>query len=197
MTKSSDARTALIEAKVHREREWMHGRWLERMTFRQISALAALPEDQGGLGIMVSHAGVKAMVSAHREANGDVTMSRDERLERQSDEVDMRARAARRDLDEAYRYLAKMQAEPVPEFFGDPIAAASWMASRAKLIDACQSTIERADRRLDAAQVREDKLHGLSAAVKIEAEITTRDSIVDELNAELAAMGEQPVEVER
>lgn len=196
MTKSSDARTALIEAKVHREREWMHGRWLERMTFRQISALAALPEDQGGLGIMVSHAGVKAMVSAHREANGDVTMSRDERLERQSDEVDMRARAARRDLDEAYRYLAKMQAEPVP-VFDTPLEAAAWMSARAKLIDALQASIVSADRRLDSAQVREDKLHGLSAAVKIEAEITTRDSIVDELNAELAAMGEQPVEVER
>ena len=98
MSKKSDARTALIEARVVREREWMHARWMERMTFRQISAAAALPVDRGGLGIMVSPAGCKAMVHAYREDRGDVTMGRDERRERQSDEIDEMARGIRRDL---------------------------------------------------------------------------------------------------
>ena len=98
MSKKSDARTALIEARVVREREWMHARWMERMTFRQISAAAALPVDRGGLGIMVSPAGCKAMVHAYREDRGDVTMGRDERRERQSDEIDEMGRAVRRDL---------------------------------------------------------------------------------------------------
>lgn len=98
MSKKSDARTALIEARVVREREWMHARWMERMTFRQISAAAALPVEHGGLGIMVSPAGCKAMVHAYREDRGDVTMGREERRERQSDEIDEMARAIRRDL---------------------------------------------------------------------------------------------------
>ena len=98
MSKKSDARTALIEARVVREREWMHARWMERMTFRQISAAAALPVDRGGLGIMVSPAGCKAMVHAYREDRGDVTMGRDERRERQSDELDEIARAIRHEL---------------------------------------------------------------------------------------------------
>lgn len=100
----SDARTALIEARVLREREWMHARWMERMTFRQISAAAALPVEHGGLGILVSPAGCKAMVHAYREDRGDVTMGRDERRERQSDELDEIARGLRGDLA---RYAAE------------------------------------------------------------------------------------------
>lgn len=89
----------LVEAKVAREREWCHARWMERMTYRQISALAALPPAQGGLGTRISHAGIKTMVTAYRLDRGDVTMSREERLERQSDELDeimrhLRARVA-------------------------------------------------------------------------------------------------------
>lgn len=86
--KKRAARTELVEAKVAAEREWMHARWMERLTYRQIAALAAAPVEHGGLGILVSHAGVKAMVAAYREDRGDVTMSREERLERQSDELD-------------------------------------------------------------------------------------------------------------
>ena len=100
MSKKSDARTALIEARVVREREWMHARWMERMTFHQISAAAALPVEHGGLGIMVGPAGCKAMVNAYREDRGDVTMGRDERRERQSDEIDEMARAVRGQLAE-------------------------------------------------------------------------------------------------
>lgn len=188
MSKKSDARTALIEARVVREREWMHARWLERMTFRQIAAAASLPVEAGGLGIRVSPEGVRAMVTAHREASGDVTMGRDERRERQSDEVDMRARAARRDLDAAYRGLAEAEAiEPDPH--DSPAEHAAVMAGKAKLIEAWQATIERADRRLDAAQKREADLHGLAAPTKIEAEVTTRDGVLDDLNAALAAIG--------
>lgn len=98
MSKKSDARTELIEARVHREREWCYARWMERMTYRQISAASALPVAMGGLGVHLSHAACKAMVSAYREERGDVTMSRDERRERQSDEVDEMARALRAQL---------------------------------------------------------------------------------------------------
>lgn len=164
MTKKSDARTALIEAKVYREREWMHARWMERMTFRQISAAAALPVERGGLGIMVSHAGCKAMVAAHREEQGDVTLGRDERRERQSDELDEMARSIRTELSTQLRETGRVDL---------------------KLVDA-----------MLAIGKREADLHGLAAPTRIEAEIVTRDAILDELNAELSAMGEQTIEVD-
>lgn len=161
MSKKSDARTALIEARVVREREWMHARWMERMTFHQIAAAAALPVEMGGLGISVSPAGAKAMVHAYREDRGDVTMGRDERRERQSDELDEMARGIRHELAETLRDTGRIDL---------------------KLIDA-----------LLAIGKREADLHGLAAPTEIKAEIVSRDAIIDELNAELAALGEEAV----
>lgn len=40
----------------------------------------------------------------------------------------------------------------------------------------------------------EGKMHGDDAALRIEADITTRDGVLDELNASLAALGMDPVE---
>lgn len=162
MSKKSDARTALIEARVVREREWMHARWMERMSFRQISAAAAMPVELGGLGIMVSPAGCKAMVNAYREDRGDVTMGRDERRERQSDELDEMARGIRRELATTLEVTGRVDL---------------------KLVDA-----------LLAIGKREADLHGLAAPTEIKAEVVHRDAIIDELNAELAALGEATVE---
>lgn len=162
MGKTSDARTALIEARVVREREWMHARWMERMSFRQISAAAAMPVELGGLGIMVSPAGCKAMVNAYREDRGDVTMGRDERRERQSDELDEMARGIRHELATTLEVTGRVDL---------------------KLVDA-----------LLAIGKREADLHGLAAPTEIKAEVVHRDAIIDELNAELAALGEATVE---
>lgn len=183
----SNDRTAIIAARVLEERAWMHARWMERMTFHQISALAAQPRDMGGLGVTVSPAGCKAMVATHREEIGDVTMGREERRERQSDEVDMRARAARRDLDDAYRALAQAKAALDAEPDADPSErVAHW-----KAVEAAQKVIETADRRLAAAQKDERDLHGLTAAAELKVDVVHRDAILEELNAELAAMGEE------
>jgi len=40
----------------------------------------------------------------------------------------------------------------------------------------------------------EGKMHGDDAALRIEAEVTTRDGVLDELNASLAVLGMDPVE---
>lgn len=178
--------TALIEARIIREREWMHARWMERMTFRQIAAAAALPEDRGGLGIRVSVEGVRNMVQTHRREQGDLTLSIDERRERQSDEVDMRVRAARRDLDAAYRGIEQARQE-LAEL--GPYADPAERVALLKTIELHENAIDRADRRLDAAQVREDKLHGLAAPVKVEADVTHRDAVAEELSAMMLRLG--------
>jgi hypothetical protein len=135
---------------------------MERMSFRQISAAAALPVELGGLGIMVSPAGCKAMVNAYREDRGDVTMGRDERRERQSDELDEMARGIRHELATTLEVTGRVDL---------------------KLVDA-----------LLAIGKREADLHGLAAPTEIKAEVVHRDAIIDELNAELAALGEETVE---
>lgn len=154
--------TAIIAARVIEEQTWMHARWMERMTFRQISAAAALPREMGGLGITVSPAGCKAMVHAHREAQGDLTMSRDERRERMSDELDELARGIRRELAQRVDEDGRVDL---------------------KLVDA-----------LLAVGKREADLHGLAAPVEMKHDVVHRDAIIDELNAELVALGEEAVE---
>lgn len=101
MSKStSDARTALIEARIIAEQEWAYARWLERFTFREMRALGCLPEEQGGLGRDISPAAYKHLVHQAREAHGDLTLSREERLERMNAENDELARALRHELAE-------------------------------------------------------------------------------------------------
>lgn len=46
------------------------------------------------------------------------------------------------------------------------------------------------------ARAAEAKMHGDDAALRIEADVTTHDAVLDELNAALVAMGEEPVKVE-
>lgn len=186
---SKKTRTAeLIEARVVREREWCYARWMERMTYRQISAAAALPIEQGGLGISLSHAGAKAMVSTYREERGDVTMSRDERRERQSDEVDDRARRARYDLTQAHADLNSPR--PVRSDFDDDVDYNSALVAWAKMYEGASKVVESADRRLAAAMKDERDLHGLAAPTEIKAEVVHRDAILDELAVELASIGE-------
>lgn len=184
----SKDRTAIIAAKVLEERAWMHARWMERMTFRQISALAAQPRDMGGLGITVSPAGCKSMVATYREDSGDVTMGREERRERQSDEVDMRARAARADLDDAYRAMAAAKTLYVHAVEQEDLIG---MGTAAKAVEAAQNVINLADRRLAAAQKDERDLHGLTAAAELKVDVVHRDAIIEELNEELAKLGEE------
>lgn len=51
-----------------------------------------------------------------------------------------------------------------------------------------------ADRRLAAAMRDERDLHGLDAAKRIEADVVTRDGVLEDLNAALLALGEAPIE---
>jgi hypothetical protein len=161
---SPGAPAALIVARVERERAWAHALWMQRATYAQISAASALPVELGGIGVHVSHAGCKAMVAAYRESRGDVTMSREERLERQSDEIDELMRALRREIGE--------------------------------FVEREGSVPEKAVRLLLDAGKREAELHGLAAATKIDATVTHRDGVIDELNASLAALGRPAVEVD-
>lgn len=96
---SKSERHALIEQRVIQEQEWAYARWVERFSYRQMRALGCRPPEQGGLGRDISPVAYKHLVHAAREAHGDLTLSRDERLERMNAENDDLARALRAELN--------------------------------------------------------------------------------------------------
>lgn len=186
--------TELVDPRVAREQEWALEGFRARLTFAQLRSRALLPPEEGGLGYAVSVSGIRALVAAARTAEGDIAVTREERRERQGMEIDARARTARYDLERAHRDL--LTPRPDRAEFYDSADYRDALAGWAKQIEAAAKIVESADRRLGAVMEREAKLFGLDAATRIEAEVTTHDGALDDLNEALIALGGAPVEVE-
>lgn len=176
----------LVEARVIREEEWALEAWRARVTFPEMRRLALRPPELGGLGYAMSESALRSLVAQARQRHGDTTMSREERVERQQMEIDARARAARHDLNRAHAALA----EPMPDDTAEPEERALYW----KKIEAAGKLVETADRRLAQAMKDERDLHGLNAPTRIEADVTTRDAVTEELNAMLTRAGREPIE---
>lgn len=191
MTKSAK-RSELIAVRVEHERRWAYERWLERLTWSQMRMAARLPESEGGLGYDLSEQAMRGLVNQARASAGELSMGRAERVERQLVEVDARARAARRDLDAVYRAARAIDAAVSaldPRDRDEASLLSPLVAQRASLA----RELELAEKRLDSAQDREAKLVGLYAATEAKLEVTTRDGVIEDLNAALSRLGEAPV----
>lgn len=182
----------LVDPRVAREQEWALEGFRARLTWAQLRALAIRPAEEGGLGYPVSLSGIRALVAAARTAEGDLAVTREERIERQGIEIDARARAARYALEAAHAALTAPK--PSREEYADGLEYADALAFYWKTIEAATKIVESADRRLAVAMKDERDLHGLNAPTKIEADVTTRDGALDDLNAALVALGAEPVE---
>ncbi|WP_188301922.1 hypothetical protein, partial [Staphylococcus sp. GDX7P459A] len=82
--------------------------------------------------------------------------------------------------------LAKWHAasnEPQPERseYFDTLEYRDALAAWGKRVEAANKAIAEADRRLAAAMKDEREIYGDNAATKIEAEVTTRDGVLDDL----------------
>lgn len=164
MSKKSDARTALIEKRILEEQEWAwRARIVAGLSWHAIRGLALRPRDAGGIDRNVSIGALKAMVDAHRAAQGDIVGTRDERVERRQLEYDEIALLAR---------------EALARKAGDPMYPGLDVNAAKALLD---------------VRAAEAKMHGDDKPAEIKAEIVTRDAILEELNAELIALGEEPV----
>lgn len=102
MSKKSDARTALIEARVLEEQEWA---WTQRIArglpWHAIRGLALRPRDAGGIDRNLGIGTLKEMVAAHRAAMGEIVGTREERVERRQLEYDEIAQLSRASLAKA------------------------------------------------------------------------------------------------
>lgn len=182
-------RAELIEAKVIREEDFALEAWRARVPFHEMRR-RALAE----LGYAISESGLRALVKSARARVGDLAMTRDERIERQQAEIDERAARARFDLRK-WHALAQ-EPQPDPAEYADTSDYRDALAAWAKRVEVANKAIADADRRLQAAMKDEREIYGDNAATKIEAEVTTRDGVLDDLNAALVSLGREPVEAE-
>lgn len=173
------------------EREWALEAYNARLSWHDMAIASARPESEGGLGRQLSLSAAKALFGQAKQAHGDLTTTREERRERQGNELDVRARAARHDMQRAYATLAERMPERT-EYF-DTTDALVALDSWRKRQELALKMIESADRRLGATHEREAKLFGLDAATRIEAEVTTRDAIYADLDAAIAALDKEEV----
>ncbi len=174
--------------RITREREWAYSAWVSRLSWGAMRRAANLPESEGGLGYDLSESALKGLVLQAKADRGDMTLPRADRIERQSYEVDERARAATHDFRAAYA-RAKALDEAIERFEVYDVETAMILRGMISDRGAIAADLERADRRLDAVHARESKLHGLDAPTEARLEVTTRDAVVDELNEALAAAG--------
>ncbi|MTU33564.1 hypothetical protein GMD41_12570 [Parasutterella excrementihominis] len=183
----TNPRDELIEAKVIREEDFALEAWRARVPFPEMRR-RALSE----LGYAISESGLRALVKSARARVGDLAMTRDERIERQQAEIDERAARASFDL----RKWHALAQEPQPDRaeYADTAEHRDALAGWAKRVEVANKAIADADRRLQAAMKDEREIYGDNAATKIEAEVTTRDGVLDDLNAALVSLGREPVE---
>lgn len=189
---SNSTRGELIEVRVLREEEWALEAYRARLSFPEMRRRVLMHPEDGGLGYAISESGLRGLVASARARVGDVALTRDERAERMQLEIDERIRRARFDLGRAHAMA--QEPRPVREEFADYSDYLGAVQLWAKTVEAAAKILDSADRRLAAAQKDERDLQGLNAPTRIEAEVTQRDGVLDDLNASLAALGRDPVE---
>lgn len=92
----------VVAVKVALEERWAYARRMQKMSYQRMQDLAPLPAAEGGLGYPMTTRTLKRRAESYfvqmREAlQADIAL----RAQRQSEEIDMRAWAARQDLDAA------------------------------------------------------------------------------------------------
>jgi len=187
--KAKPSRAEIVEAKVVREEDFALEAWRNRIPYPEMRRLA-LRE----LGYALSESALRALVQSARARHGDTAMTRADRIDRQQAEIDERAARARFDL----RKWHTLAQEPQPERseYFDTAEHRDALALWGKRVEVANKAIAEADRRLAAAMKDEREIYGDNAATKIEAEVTTRDGVLEDLNAALVSLGREPVEAE-
>lgn len=187
--KATPSRAEIVEARVVREEDFALEAWRARVPFPEMRRRALVD-----LGYAISESGLRALVKSARARVGDLSMTRDERIERQQAEIDERAARARFDLRKWHALAHEPQ--PDPDEYYDTAEHRDALAMWGKRVEVANKAIAEADRRLQAAMKDEREIYGDNAATKIEAEVTTRDGVLDDLNAALVSLGREPVEAE-
>lgn len=167
----------IVAARAVLEQAWTYDRRIvDGMTWQMIRALALRPDELGGIGRNYGIATLKGLVAAHRAEQGEIVGTREERIERRQHELDELALLARASIARA--------------------AAGGVVKIDGELVEIPPRLDEKAAKVLLVARAAEAKMHGDDAAQRVDVDVTTHDAVLDELNAALVAMGEEPVRAE-
>lgn len=154
----------VVAAKVAIEEEWAYDRRAERLSWRQMRDRSALPVESGGLGYPLGIATLQARADAYFNQIRGTLRVG----------VDERRARQEGEIDELIR-LAIGDIKTA-RAAGDVKASAD------------------AELRLLRYQEREAKIFGTDSPQRIEAEVTNRDGVMEDLNAALVSLGRDPVE---
>jgi hypothetical protein len=179
----------MVAARYHTEQRWLYERRIERMTYRDLSDLSALPVAEGGLGYRLSIATISRRIKAARKELAELEAeSRDEYRARELEGMDKRERALYKLLDRVDREATIIVARSLGYTTIDELAAhspAAVVLRDERIVLGAMQQIERV-----AAERR--KLLGLDAPVEAKLDVTHHDAVNDELSKMLAEAGITP-----
>lgn len=188
----------VVDPRIEREARWCYERRIDRMTVRDISALAALHPDEGGLGQPMSHATVARRIRHYHatmiELEGE---TRDEARSRELELLDRAGRAVV-DLTDPVDRAATAKANAVASWMldNDPDYRGPRPGDPRLVVLADPAVRLRALAEVRAQSESRRKLLGVDAPTETKIDVTITDAATAELNAMLAEAGLPPVETE-
>lgn len=188
----------VVDPRIEREARWCYERRIDRMTVRDISALAALHPDDGGLGQPMSHATVARRIRHYHatmiELEGE---TRDEARSRELELLDRAGRAVV-DLTDPVDRAATAKANAVASWMldNDPDYRGPRPGDPRLVVLADPAVRLRALAEVRAQSESRRKLLGVDAPTETKIDVTITDAATAELNAMLAEAGLPPVETE-
>lgn len=168
-------RAELIAVRVEAEQRWAYAQRMAHLSYTEMRAKSALHPDAGGLGYPLSEHALKGLVNTYLEKMREVhEVNTQELVQRELADLDMQQRRA--------AIVAELAAESM---------------ARAHEIDALDvhggKLLLEADAKARAVGESRRKLLGLDQPTRIEADVTVKDGVLEELNAMLGRAGRKPI----
>lgn len=160
----TDTAADLIAARVLVEQDWAYAQWVQHATYQQMRVRVSEPPPRG-LGYDLSLEALRGLVAGYRARAGDLAMTREEHRERELHDLDILQQ-------EAARAMLEARQNPPVDAQGNIMPFA---LNAAKLF-------------ADLGEKRR-KLLGLDEPVKVEADVTHRDAVMEELDAMMTRAG--------
>lgn len=167
--------TELIAVRVEAEQRWAYAQRMAHLSYNEMRVKSSRHPEDGGLGYQLSEHALKALVNGYLEKMREVhEVNAEELVTRELADLDMQQRRA--------AVVAELAAEALAR------------AHELEALDVhAAKTLLDADAKARAIGESRRKLLGLDQPTRIEADITVKDGVLEELNAMLGRAGRKPI----
>lgn len=171
--------TELIAVRVEAEQRWAYAQRMAHLSYNEMRVKSSRHPEDGGLGYQLSEHALKALVNGYLEKMREVhEVNVEELVTRELADLDMQQRRA--------AVVAELAAEHLAAVRDDPEAPGRLSVDAGKLL-------LDADAKARAIGESRRKLLGLDQPTRIEADVTVKDGVLEELNAMLGRAGRKPI----